>query len=96
MYPFSVGRPTGEMPAPDEVSRERSWDWDDVVIGTSPTATTPRPAHRRSESKDAQEREPAAGSPTYRRKIPYPTTRALLERWEHGQHPFAHHERVRW
>lgn len=56
LYPFSVGRTTGEMPAPDEVSREESWDRDDVVIRTSPTATTPRPAHRRSESKDTQER----------------------------------------
>lgn len=44
------------MLAPDKVSREESWDWDHVVIGTSPTVTTPRPAHRRSESKDAQER----------------------------------------
>lgn len=29
--------------------------------------------------------EPAVGSPAYRRKLPYLTTGALLERWEHCQ-----------
>lgn len=94
LYPFSVGRTAGEKPQMRYPVRRvgTGMTWYQLVTHGHHTPACPQTLGKQG---CPGKREPAAGSPTYRRKIPYLTTRALLKHREHGHHAFARHERVR-